>query len=118
MGVDENVTVFTASDFGRAFPSNGGGTDHGWGGHQFVMGGAVRGGDIYGTFPAYGTADGLGGFTSNDQLADGALLPAISVEQYAGTLGKWFGLTDAELLSVMPNLGNWPVASRNLGFLG
>jgi len=118
MGVDANVTTFTMSDFGRAFPSNGGGTDHGWGGHQFVMGGAVKGGDIYGTFPAYGTADGAGGFTSNDQLADGALLPAISVEQYAGTLGKWFGLTDAELLSVMPNLGNWPIASRTLGFLG
>jgi uncharacterized protein (DUF1501 family) len=117
MGVDQSVTTFTASDFGRAFPSNGGGTDHGWGGHHFVMGGAVKGGDLYGRFPVYGAADGVGGFLSNDQVGDGAMLPATSVEQYAATLGKWFGLSDSELLSTMPNLANWPVASRNLGFL-
>ena len=118
MGVAPNVTTFTASDFGRAFESNGSGSDHGWGGHHFVMGGAVRGGDLYGSFPAYGLADGSGGFTSPNQLANGALLPSISVDQYAATLGRWFGVSDASLLGILPNLANFDVAQRNLGFLG
>jgi uncharacterized protein (DUF1501 family) len=117
MGVDDLVTTFTASDFGRTFAANGDGCDHGWGGHQLVMGGAVRGGDIYGKLPVYGSADGKGGFTSNDQLDAGALLPTTSVEAYAATLGKWFGLTDSELLAVLPNLANWNVSQRNLGFM-
>ncbi len=115
MGVDGNVTTFTASDFGRSFASNDDGTDHGWGSHHFVMGGAVKGGDLYGTFPAYGAADGVGGFTSPDQLTDGVLLPSTSVEQYAATLGRWFGLSDAELAQVLPNLANWSV--KDLGFM-
>jgi uncharacterized protein (DUF1501 family) len=117
MGVDQMVTLFTASDFGRAFASNGSGSDHGWGGHHFVLGGSVNGGDIYGRFPTYGQSDGADGYSSDDQLTDGALLPAISVEQYAATLGSWMGLTSPGLMSVLPNLANWPAASRNLGFM-
>jgi uncharacterized protein (DUF1501 family) len=115
LGALSLVTTFTASDFGRTFTSNGDGTDHGWGSHHFVMGGAVKGGDLYGTFPAYGAADGVGGFTSPDQLTDGVLLPTTSVEQYAATLGRWFGLTDAELQQVLPNLAHWSV--KDLGFM-
>jgi uncharacterized protein (DUF1501 family) len=117
MGVDDFVTTFTASDFGRTFAANGDGCDHGWGGHHMVMGGAVRGGDLYGKLPVYGTTDGHGGFVSNDQLESGALLPSTSVEAYAATLGKWFGLTDSELLAVLPNLRNWNLSQRNLGFM-
>jgi uncharacterized protein (DUF1501 family) len=117
MGVDGLVTTFTASDFGRAFPSNGDGSDHGWGGHHFVMGGAVNGGDLYGRFPTYGLTDDANGFTSPDQLGDGALLPQASVDQYAATLGKWMGLSPTELLGVLPNLGNFPAAQRDLGFM-
>jgi uncharacterized protein (DUF1501 family) len=117
MGVDQMVTLFTASDFGRAFASNGNGTDHGWGGHHFVLGGGVNGGDVYGRFPTYGQSDGNGGFLSDDQLTDGCLLPAISVEQYAATLGSWMGLSNSDLVSVLPNLANWSAASQNLGFM-
>lgn len=102
------VTTFTASDFGRTFTSNGDGTDHGWGAHHFVMGGAVKGGDIYGTMPV----SGLG---HAQDIGSGALLPAISVEQYGATLGSWFGLSAAQLLDVFPNLANF--TTRNLGFM-
>jgi uncharacterized protein (DUF1501 family) len=115
MGVNPNVTTFTASDFGRNFTSNGTGCDHGWGGHHFVMGAAVKGGDIYGAFPAYGVSDGLGGFSTPSQLGGGALLPTISVDQYAATLGAWFGASATTLLSIMPNLVNFN--PRNLGFM-
>jgi uncharacterized protein (DUF1501 family) len=117
MGVADMVTTFTASDFGRTFAANGDGCDHGWGGHHMVMGGAVRGGDIYGKLPVYGTADGHGGFTSDDQLAGGMLLPSTSVEAYAATLGSWFGLSNSELLTILPGLSKWNYSQRNLGFM-
>jgi uncharacterized protein (DUF1501 family) len=117
MGVDGQVTTFTASDFGRTFSSNGSGCDHGWGAHHLVMGGSVKGGDIYNRFPHYGQSDGNGGFLSQDQLGDGALLPLASVDQYAATLGAWMGLSPTELLGVMPNLGNFPPGRRDLGFM-
>jgi uncharacterized protein (DUF1501 family) len=117
MGVADMVTTFTASDFGRTFASNGDGCDHGWGGHHMVMGGAVRGGDIYGKLPVYGTSDGQGGFTSEDQLAGGMLLPSTSVEAYAATLGSWFGLSNSELLTILPGLAKWNFSQRNLGFM-
>jgi uncharacterized protein (DUF1501 family) len=117
MGVAQNVTTFTASDFGRSFTSNGDGSDHGWGGHHVVMGGGVRGGDLYGNFPVYGSPDGKGGFNSPDQIASGALLPRIAVEQYAATLGRWFGVADADLPGILPNLANFDPATRNLGFM-
>jgi uncharacterized protein (DUF1501 family) len=118
MGVDDMVTTFTASDFGRTFASNGDGTDHGWGSHHIVMGGAVKGGDVYGRLPAYGLSDGKGGFNSADQLQGGALLPTTSIESYAATMGKWFGLSDSELLGVLPGLSAWNLSQRNLGFMG
>jgi uncharacterized protein (DUF1501 family) len=113
------VTTFTASDFGRTFTSNGDGTDHGWGSHHFVMGGAVRGGDLYGAFPVLGTKNANNGNfdSSPDQLGNGALLPKTSVDQLGATLGRWFGLNDLQLLDVFPNLANFDLAQRNLGFL-
>jgi uncharacterized protein (DUF1501 family) len=101
-----NVTLFTASDFGRTFTSNGDGTDHGWGSHHFVMGGAVKGGEIYGRFPQFGQ-------TTQDS-AGNAYLPAISVDSLGATLGKWFGASDTQLDTIFPNLRNF---NRNLGFL-
>jgi len=110
MGVNmrNNVTLFTASDFGRTLVSNGDGTDHGWGSHHFVVGGAVKGKNIYGTFPTIGLGHGA-------DVGYGALLPSVSVEQYGATLGAWFGLSPTELVDVFPNLVNHSV--RNLGFM-
>ena len=117
LGVRDGVTTFTASDFGRTFTSNGDGTDHGWGGHHFVAGGAVKGRDLYGDFPVYGLPDGSGGFTSPDQIGNGALLPRTSVDQLGATLGRWFGLSDAALLDVFPNLSQFDASQRDLGFM-
>ena len=117
LGLRNQVTTFTASDFGRTFTSNGDGTDHGWGAHHFVMGGAVRGGDLYGSFPVYGAknANNNNFDSSPDQIGNGALLPTTSVDQLGATLGRWFGLSDTQLLDVFPNLANF--STRNLGFL-
>jgi uncharacterized protein (DUF1501 family) len=113
-----NVTTFTASDFGRTYTSNGDGTDHGWGAHQFVMGGAVRGGDFYGKFPTLvGRRPGSNDFDSPDQVRNGAMLPTSSVDQLGATLSRWFGLSDSQTLSVFPNLANFGLAARNLGFM-
>lgn len=108
MGLSNDVTTFTASDFGRTFTSNGDGTDHGWGGHHFVMGGAVQGGAVVGEVPTYSYKnthnndfDG-----STDQITNGALLPKISVEQYGGALGEWFGAGSA-ISSIFPNIANF-----------
>jgi uncharacterized protein (DUF1501 family) len=118
LGVANQVTTFTASDFGRTFTSNGDGTDHGWGSHHMVMGGAVRGGDLYGAFPVLGTKNANNNeFDSPDQIGNGAMLPTTSVDQYAATLGRWFGLSDGQLLDLFPNLANWNAGSRNLGFM-
>jgi uncharacterized protein (DUF1501 family) len=114
-----NVTTFTASDFGRTFTTNGDGTDHGWGAHQFVMGGAVRGGDLYGTFPTLlGKSSGSNDFDSPDQLRNGAMLPSTSVDQLGATLGRWFGLSDSQAPQVFPNIVNFNSGARNLGFMG
>ena len=119
MGARNAVTTFTASDFGRTFTSNGDGTDHGWGAHHFVMGGAVRGGDLYGNFPVLGAknANNNNFDSSPNQLGNGALLPETSVDQLGATLGRWFGLSDGQLLDLFPNLANYNVGQRNLGFM-
>lgn len=110
LGEWNNVLVFTASDFGRTLIDNGNGTDHGWGAHHFVAGGAVRGGHLYGEVPF---ADvGSASYTKSR----GRLIPTTSVEQYAATMGSWFGLDTAELRSALPNLGNFNAA--DLGFMG
>ena len=112
------VTTFTASEFGRALMNNGDGTDHGWGGHHFVIGDAVKGADVYGTYPQFLAFDGAGEFFSNDLLTGGVLLPNLSLDQYVYTLGKWMGVAEANLLSVCPNIQNFASTSRNIGFLG
>jgi uncharacterized protein (DUF1501 family) len=117
MGQRNNVTTFTASDFGRTFTSNGDGTDHGWGSHHFVMGGAVRGGDLYGSFPVLGVknANNNNFDASPDQLGNGSMLPTTSVDQFGATLARWFGVADNELGTVFPNLANF--SNRDLGFM-
>ena len=108
-GVWNDVTLFTMSEFGRTTIDNGDGTDHGWGGHHFVAGGSVAGKKIYGDIP---TPDlGSDTFTSTH----GRLIPKVSVEQYAATLGSWFGLDSSELAAALPNLSNF--SEKNLGFL-
>jgi uncharacterized protein (DUF1501 family) len=112
MNMRNSVTTFTASDFSRTFTTNGDGTDHAWGGHHFVMGGAVRGGDIYGQYPTLGVD--LGAFRNPD-MAGTALVPTTSVDQYAATMGRWLGTSDANLDNIFPNLRNF--TPRDLGFM-
>ncbi len=101
LGDSRDVTLFTASDFGRTFAINGDGTDHGWGSHQIVMGGDVDGGRIIGDPPPPGLDHAF-------DAGSGRLIPEISVDQYAAELGAWFGLSDSELNLAFPNLGNFP----------
>jgi len=108
LGVSEKVTSFTASDFGRTLASNGDGSDHGWGSHHFVVGGAVNGGQFYGTAPHIS-------LTSDDQVGQGRLLPSTSVDQLAATLASWFGVSSSEINSILPNVNRF--ASSNLGFM-
>ena len=120
LGALNHVTTFTGSDFGRTYTSNGDGTDHGWGSHHFVMGGAVKGGDLYGAFPVLGlkNASNNNFDSSPDQLGNGSLLPKTSVDQLGATLASWFGLSASDALSIFPNLANFPVSQQNLGFFG
>lgn len=110
MGLSNNVTSFTISDFGRTLTSNSDGTDHGWGSHHFVVGGAVQGQNMYGQYPVIGSNQ------AND-LGAGRLIPTTAVEQYAGTLASWFGLSDGQIRNVFPNFGNFGT-SPYLGFMG
>jgi uncharacterized protein (DUF1501 family) len=110
-----NVTLFTASDFGRTFASNGSGTDHGWGGHHFVVGGAVNGKEIYGKFPQTAVSNTATGVDNPRDAGSGSLIPAISVDQYAATLAKWFGLSSTEITEVFPNLSHF--STPDLGFM-
>lgn len=108
LGVANNVTTFTASDFGRTLASNGDGSDHGWGSHHFVVGGGVNGGRFYGRAPSVS-------LTTADQVGQGRLLPSTSVDEYSATLAKWFGVAPSEMASVAPNIGRF--ASPDLGFM-
>ena len=110
LGVASQVTSFTLSDFSRTLqPASGGGSDHAWGNHHLVLGGAVRGRQTYGTFPALQ----LGG--PDDFTSQGRWVPSIAVDQYAATLATWFGVSAADLPTVFPYLGRYPTS--NLGFL-
>ncbi|PYR66362.1 MAG: hypothetical protein DMF88_16605 [Acidobacteria bacterium] len=110
LGVDSQVTTFTASEFGRTLqPTFGAGTDHAWGSHHFVIGGAVRGGDIYGQFPTVA----LGG--PDDISGRGVWLPTSSLDQYGATLASWFGVPPVALPIVFPNLSNFGMTS--MGFI-
>lgn len=108
IGQADNVVLFTQSDFGRTLTSNGDGTDHGWGSHQFVVGGPVMGRRIYGEMPILE----IGG---KDDFGAGRIIPTQSVDQYAATLARWFGVAESDLATVSPNIGNF--AQTNLGFL-
>jgi len=109
LGVANQVTTFTASDFGRSYIPNSGGTDHGWGNHQLIMGGAVQGGDIYGRMPSLTV-------NADDDVGRGRWIPSTSVDEYNATLAKWFGVSDTNLPVVLPNIGRF--AKRDLGFMG
>jgi uncharacterized protein (DUF1501 family) len=111
LGVANNVTTFTLSEFSRTFqPGSNGGTDHAWGGHQMILGGAVKGNAFYGTFPTLALAG------PDDTGSNGRWIPSTSVDQYAATLASWFGVANTDLPSIFPNLANF--ATSNLGFLG
>ena len=111
LGMADNVTAFTESDFSRTFQAtSGGGSDHAWGSHHFVLGGAVKGGQIYGRFPSFV----LGG--PDDADTRGRWIPSTSVDQYGATLCSWFGIPDSAMNGVFPNLSNF--STSNLAFLG
>jgi len=110
LSVANQVTTFTLSEFSRTFqPRSNGGTDHPWGGHQVMMGGAVQGNALYGTFPTLA----LGG--PEDVGNNGRWVPTTSVDQYAATLASWFGVSNTDLPAIFPNLVNFQTA--NLGFM-
>ena len=111
LGIVQNVTAFTASEFGRTLsPSGSDGSDHAWGNHHFIIGGSVVGGKFYGNFPSLA----LGG--PNDANTRGTLIPTTAVDQYGATLAQWFGVGPGSLSSVFPNIGHF--APSKLGFLG
>lgn len=110
LGVENQVTSFTASDFGRTLSANNDGSDHGWGNMHFVLGGAVKGQQYYGTAPVFAN-------NGPDDVGQGRLLPTTSVDQVAATLGKWLGISDSALLDLLPNLNNFDSSRRQLGFL-
>jgi uncharacterized protein (DUF1501 family) len=108
IGAGDKVTSFTASDFGRTFPTNGQGSDHGWGNHHFIVGGAVRGGRTYGAFPVLQVS-------GPDDTSTGRWIPKIAVDEYSATLAKWFGVSSGDMQAVFPNIGHF--SSPDLGFM-
>lgn len=104
MGIENAVTTFTASDFGRTLGVNGDGTDHGWGGHQIVVGGAVNGGQVFGSVPPPV-------LSHNFAAGRGRLIPTLAVDQYASALGNWFGLSERDLADALPGLQNFDSAA-------
>jgi len=108
LGVANQVTTFTASDFGRTYAPNSGGTDHAWGNLQFIMGGAVKGGDIYGKMPSLT----LGG---PDDTGRGRWIPSTSVDEYNATLAKWFGVSSTNMSTIIPNISRF--SNADLGFM-
>ena len=108
LGAENQVTTFTASDFGRTYNTNGDGSDHGWGSHHFMLGGAVKGGDIYGKMPNFA----MGG---PDDTGRGRWIPSTSVDEFAATLAKWFGVSATNLPLIFPNIGRF--AKPDLGFM-
>lgn len=136
VGLASKATAFTCSDFGRTMTSNNGGTDHGWGSHQFVIGGAVQGKKFYGNGCGFSAATNFGVVMpslTNPESTDvngvplnqndsgdgiGRIIPTTSVDQYAATLAQWFGLSSSDIALVFPNLANFSNAANYLGFMG
>jgi uncharacterized protein (DUF1501 family) len=110
INMGDSVTSFTASDFNRTYDSNGRGSDHGWGGHHLLMGGAVNGRRVYGAFPDPDI--NLAGHPLN--TGRGNWIPTTSVDQYAATMAKWFGLSNSQIRDVFPNIMNF---DADLGFM-
>jgi uncharacterized protein (DUF1501 family) len=110
MGVAPNVATFTLSDFGRTYSPNSTGTDHAWGSHHLIMGGAVKGGDFYGTFPTLAVNG------PDDATGQGRWVPTTSLDQYAATMAAWFGVAATDLPSIFPNLANF--SAPTLGIMG
>ncbi|MAU76153.1 MAG: hypothetical protein CL831_04675 [Crocinitomicaceae bacterium] len=112
LGISEKVTTFTISDFARTLTSNGGGSDHGWGGHSMVFGGAVNGGQFYGQYPSLD----IGG---NLDIGNGVLIPEISTDQYFSELALWMGVSPSDLPNIFPNLENFytPGVGTPIGFM-
>jgi uncharacterized protein (DUF1501 family) len=115
LGVSDKVTTFTASDFGRTLTSNGNGSDHGWGSHHFLVGGAVKGARFYGEAPPVSASDSK---DPQDQwhVGQGRLLPRTSTDQFAATLGRWFGVEEGELARILPNLRNFGKSAGRLDY--
>lgn len=109
IGVSNDVTTFTASDFSRTFPNNSQGSDHGWGAHHVVIGGAVAGGRFYGNLPVIS-------INGPDDTGTGRWIPTLSVDQHSATLARWFGVDSSMMSTLLPNLSRFP--SSNLGFMG
>ncbi|HTY88867.1 MAG TPA: DUF1501 domain-containing protein [Candidatus Acidoferrum sp.] len=108
LGLAQQVTAFTASDFSRTFPSNGQGSDHGWGSHHLIVGGAVKGGKTYGTFPTLAV-------NGPDDTGTGRWIPTTAIDQYFATLATWFGVDNSNLATIFPNLGRF--GTSNVGFI-
>ena len=108
IGASQSVTTFTASDFSRTFPTNSQGSDHGWGAHHVVMGGAVQGGQTFGKLPTFA-------INGPDDTGTGRWIPTLAVDQHSATLAKWFGVPTSDLNSIFPNLGRF--STSDLGFM-
>ena len=115
LGVANQVTAFTLSDFGRTLQPSGSGSDHGWGSHHLILGGAVKGGNVYGKFPLMTNYANFN--ASNDDYADarGVMLPSLSLAQYGATLARWFGAADSDLNGLFATLPNF--STRDVGFM-
>ena len=115
-GLDTRVTTFTMSDFGRTLQPSGTGSDHGWGNHHLVVGGAVAGGRLYGQFPYMTDYANFNALADDYADARGVLLPSTSLAQYGATLARWFGASEAQLNGIFPQLASFSI--RDVGFMG
>ncbi len=108
IGASQSVTTFTSSDFNRTFPTNSQGSDHGWGGHHMILGGAVNGRRTYGNLPVFA-------INGPNDTSTGRWIPTLAVDQFSATLAKWFGVTPTDMPSIFPNVGRF--ATDDLGFM-